>query len=280
VSRLRRRGRDTQVTGTHALRSGVSRLEIARPAGFTHRPGDYVFLCVPAIAKHEWHPFTLSNAPENPTLCIHVRSLGNWSAALREWVEHRRTAEVTDPVAVQIDGPYGSPSTHIFESRHAVLIGAGIGVTPFASVLESIVLRASLLDQRPTELRKVHFFWLNRDQYSFEWFAALLAELETIDHRDLLEVHICMTGGRGGATAAGLEVAREILHEAGQRDLVTGLRAMTHMGHPDWKSTLSRIAERHAPEAVDVYFCGPKGLGRKLRRLCAELGMGYREEQF
>ena len=40
---------------------------------------------------------------------------------------------------VFIDGPYGTPSTHIFQAEHAVLIGAGIGVTPFASILQSIV---------------------------------------------------------------------------------------------------------------------------------------------
>ena len=42
---------------------------------------------------------------------------------------------------VFIDGPYGTPSGDIFQAEHAVLIGAGIGVTPFASILQSIVLR-------------------------------------------------------------------------------------------------------------------------------------------
>ena len=117
----------------------------------------------------------------------------------------------------------------------------------------------------------MHFFWLNRDQYAFEWFGALLEELETRDHEELLDVHICMTGGRGGATAAGLEIAREVLHAVGQRDLVTGLRGLTHMGHPDWAAVLAGIAEQHAPEPVEVYFCGPKGLARKLRPICARL---------
>ena len=40
-----------------------------------------------------------------------------------------------------IDGPYGTPSVHIFEAEHAVLVGAGIGVTPFASILQSIVAK-------------------------------------------------------------------------------------------------------------------------------------------
>lgn len=40
-----------------------------------------------------------------------------------------------------IDGPYGTPSYSIFDSSHAVLIGAGIGITPFASILQSLMQR-------------------------------------------------------------------------------------------------------------------------------------------
>jgi len=42
---------------------------------------------------------------------------------------------------IYIDGPYGTPSTRIFQAEHAVLIGAGIGVTPFASILQSIMMK-------------------------------------------------------------------------------------------------------------------------------------------
>ena len=29
-----------------------------------YRAGDYIFVLIPAIAKYEWHPFTISSAPE------------------------------------------------------------------------------------------------------------------------------------------------------------------------------------------------------------------------
>ncbi|MEO6418286.1 MAG: EF-hand domain-containing protein, partial [Polyangiaceae bacterium] len=60
IIRLRRRGRETVVVGAHALRSGVTRLDIQRPKGFVQHAADYVFICIPDIAKHEWHPFTIS----------------------------------------------------------------------------------------------------------------------------------------------------------------------------------------------------------------------------
>jgi NAD(P)H-flavin reductase len=39
---------------------------------------------------------------------------------------------------VMVDGPFGSASEDVFKFEVSVLVGAGIGVTPFASVLKSI----------------------------------------------------------------------------------------------------------------------------------------------
>jgi predicted ferric reductase/Ca2+-binding EF-hand superfamily protein len=277
VWRLRRRGPSSTVVSSQALRSGVTRLEIARPTGFAFGPGDYVFLRIPRIARNEWHPFTISSAPERDTLSFHVRSLGNWTGALRRLAE---TEPDSPDLVTYVDGPYGSPSAPIFASRFAVLIGAGIGVTPFASVLESIVLRANGASERPSRLEKADFFWLNRDQYSFEWFAALLSELEKIDLKGLVDFHLCMTGARTGATSMGLELARAVMHAAGRSDIITGLRTHTHLGSPDWATMLGAIAYRHKPEPVDVFFCGPPGLAAKLRPICQTLGMPFHEERF
>ena len=277
VLRWRQRRPSAHVVAATPLRSGVTKLEIERPPGFTFAPGDYVFLRIPAIARHEWHPFTISSAPERAMLDFHVRSLGNWSGALRRLVEAGPAAA---PLIAYVDGPYGSPSAHIFESRHAIMIGAGIGVTPFASVLESVVLRGNGASPRASKLQHAHFFWLNRDSYSFEWFASLLRELERVDTKGMLEIHLCMTGTRSGATALGLELARDVMRGAGRSDIFTGLRTHTHVGPPDWEPMLSTIARMHQPDPVDVFFCGPPGLADMLRPLCNRLGMSFREERF
>ena len=232
---------------------------------------------IPAVAQHEWHPFTISSAPSRPELVFHVRALGNWTSELRKRVEGKEDAP---ELFAYVDGPYGSPSAHIFASRVAVLIGAGIGVTPFASILESIVARRSDPGAPKTALEKAYFFWLNKDQYSFEWFTALLSEVEKNDRDGLLDIHLCMTAARSGVSAMGLEVAREIMHASGRSDLITGLRTHTHFGAPDWKGMLGGIARQHQPQQVDVYFCGPPGLGAKLRAIALGLGMRFREERF
>ena len=50
-------------------------------------------------------------------------------------------AKLNKPLLVYIDGPFGAPTSQIFRAQHAVLIGTGIGVTPFASILQSIMHR-------------------------------------------------------------------------------------------------------------------------------------------
>ena len=39
---------------------------------------------------------------------------------------------------VAVDGPFGTASEDVFDYEVDILVGAGIGVTPFASVLKDI----------------------------------------------------------------------------------------------------------------------------------------------
>lgn len=88
------------------------------------------------------------------------------------------------------------------------------------------------------------FFWINRDQYSFEWFLSLLRELEVqqsehegVFSEHFLDMHIYMTSAlrKQDMKALGLQLALELLHEKKERDLITGLRTRTNAGRPDWE---------------------------------------------
>lgn len=54
----------TYISSGLLLPSKVTHLVIKRPMNFHFHAGDYVFVNIPAIARYEWHPFTLSSAPE------------------------------------------------------------------------------------------------------------------------------------------------------------------------------------------------------------------------
>ncbi|NWR07378.1 NOX5 oxidase, partial [Paradoxornis webbianus] len=66
----------------------VTHLVIQRPKSFRFQPGDYVYLNVPAVAAHEWHPFSISSAPEQTeTLWLHIRARGQWTNKLHEFFQ-------------------------------------------------------------------------------------------------------------------------------------------------------------------------------------------------
>ena len=70
------------------------------------------------------------------------------------------------------------------------------------------------------------------------------------------------------------------MHEGGHGDIITGLRTNTHFGPPDFQTWFGRIANAHEKGTVDVFFCGPPGLGKIVRRYAESFGMTYREERF
>lgn len=60
----------TYISSGLLLPSKVTHLVIKRPPHFDFHPGDYVFVNIPAIAKYEWHPFTISSAPEQEGMFV------------------------------------------------------------------------------------------------------------------------------------------------------------------------------------------------------------------
>ena len=63
-------------------------------------------------------------------------------------------------------------------------------------------------------------------------------------------------------------------------DLVTGLRAPTRHGQPDWDEIFNDIADIHAPNRINVFFSGPPSLSADLEHECKMTSMGSVEIGF
>uniref|UniRef100_A0A670JGN2 NADPH oxidase 5 n=1 Tax=Podarcis muralis TaxID=64176 RepID=A0A670JGN2_PODMU len=303
------------------LPSKVTHLVIKRPPFFHYKPGDYVYLNIPVIAKYEWHPFTISSAPEQPgTIWLHIRSLGQWTNRLyeyfwnqqechdhrSEWLDRKAKAKKKNRsqkwvltenqrlcnIKCYIDGPYGTPTRRIFTSEHAVLIGAGIGITPFASILQSIMFRLvccrleSILFQENMKLLKVDFIWINRDQKSFEWFVSLLTQLEINQAEEdpsnrFLEMHLYMTSalGKNDMKAIGLQMALDLLAKKEKKDSITGLKTRTQPGRPDWNKLFQKLAKENKGK-VHVFFCGSPALAKVIKAHCEQFNFQFFKEHF
>merc|ERR1712194_674199 len=169
--------------------------------------------------------------------------------------------QLKKPLEIYIDGPFGAPSSNIFRAEHAVLIGTGIGVTPFASILQSIMHRY--------------------------WFVKLLSQLEIEQSEQdgvmghFLDMHMYITSAlqKTDMKAVGLQLALDLLHEKEKRDLVTGLKSRTIAGRPNWNKVFTQIREQ-SKGRITVFYCGNPILAKVLRQKCDESGFHFRKEVF
>jgi len=53
-----------------------------------------------------------------------------------------------------------------------------------------------------------------------------------------------------------------------EQDAITGLRAPTNFGRPNWDMIFKSIRKIHSPAEAGVFFCGPKVLGSALHIKC------------
>jgi len=164
---------------------------------------------------------------------------------------------------LRIDGPFGAASEDIFKFEVVMLIGAGIGVTPFASILKTIRYRIEAqraTGQMDIPITKAYFYWIAREKNSFEWFLELLSVLEDSGVSDVLELNTYLTSLKGPSEADGDS-------EYG-RDPITGLRSGSHYGRPDFDEIFQDKADRHPNERVGVFFCGPAVMSKLLYKMC------------
>ncbi|OMO67594.1 Calcium-binding EF-hand [Corchorus capsularis] len=62
----------------------VLALYVSKPPGFKYKSGMYLFVKCPDVSKFEWHPFSITSAPKDDYLSVHIRTLGDWTKELRE----------------------------------------------------------------------------------------------------------------------------------------------------------------------------------------------------
>lgn len=262
-----------------------------RKPSMKYKAGQWLFLNVPSVSQHQWHPFTITSCPFDPYISVHVRQVGDFTRALGDALgAGPAQAKLYDSVdqngmyevalqngqqmpELRIDGPYGAPAEDVFDNEIAVLIGTGIGVTPWAAILKNIWHMRNGPNP-PTRLRRVEFIWVCKDTTSFEWFQVLLSSLEAQSQEaaarrggqdnEFLRIHTYLTQKLDIDTAQNI-----VLNSVGAAlDPLTELKSRTNFGRPDFgrlfegmrdgildRTYLSGL-EGDMKTNVGVYFCG------------------------
>ncbi|EGZ29412.1 hypothetical protein PHYSODRAFT_349321 [Phytophthora sojae] len=306
-------GGQTQIAHVQLSKEAVA-VFMRKPKAFSKRqrflPGMYVFVNVPTISKFEWHPFTISSAPEDKFISLHIQRSGDWTRALYDNLQQHQASRVEDqgsPVTspyptVFLDGPIGAPAQDYSRYREVVLIGAGIGVTPFASILRSIMHQwesyrcpqcGHVRFPPSFQLRKIYFYWVMREQEALTWFTNTMNQLSQMDADNRLEIHNFFSSVKNEEVIAPLQALQNFIHDTEGQDIISGLqtRQRTRFGRPDWNAELSRVAQNHRRlepledgdgerEEIGVFFCGPKPLGNVIDEQCARLNQTVPDVEF
>ncbi|KAL5596658.1 hypothetical protein BROUX41_006648 [Berkeleyomyces rouxiae] len=288
--------RETTITRVIRHPYDVVEIQFNKPS-FRYKAGQWLFLQVPAVSNFQWHPFTITSCPFDPYVSVHVRQVGDFTKALGNALGAGEAQSKlyedpeADPMAMyeialrngdempqlRIDGPYGAPAEDVFENEIAVLVGTGIGVTPWASILKNIWhLRNG--PNPPTRLRRVEFVWVCKDTSSFEWFQSLLSSLEMqasaggAEGDGFLRIHTYLTQKLDANTAQNI-----MLNSVGSDvDPLTELKTRTNFGRPNFDRLFTSIRDSimnrtymsgfdgSTNTTVGVYFCGPSAAARSI----------------
>jgi respiratory burst oxidase len=151
----------------------------------------------------QWHPFTISSC-RGEILQVHIKLDGDWTNKLADILSD------DEDIRVGIDGPFGAPAKRFYDYDYSIIVGGGIGITPFSAILTDLEesfndrkdpwaerRRSRSLSRRlsrqsswapsekdevelqpvvkhPNPDRRVDFHWTVREENSLLWFSDLL----------------------------------------------------------------------------------------------------------
>ncbi|KAH0857345.1 hypothetical protein HID58_085606 [Brassica napus] len=292
----------------------VLTLQMSKPSQFRYKSGQYMFVQCPAVSPFEWHPFSITSAPGDDYLSIHIRQLGDWTQELK-----RVFSEVCEPPVagksgllradettkkslpkLLIDGPYGAPAQDYRKYDVLLLVGLGIGATPFISILKDLLNNIVKMEEQADSIsdfsrssenstgsnsgnnantprgKKIlkttnaYFYWVTREQGSFDWFKGVMNEVAELDQRGVIEMHNYLTSvyEEGDARSALITMVQALNHAKNGVDIVSGTSVRTHFARPNWKKVLSKLSSKHCNAKIGVFYCGVPVLGKELSKLC------------
>lgn len=163
-----------------------------------HREGQYAFINCPHVSSFEWHPMTISAAPHEKYITFHIRvqSVGSWTFQVKEYLSlmtrgavfaefTERNGDVDGRVLgidgkplFFVDGPYSAPTQHLKTYEEVMVCASGIGVTPLAATMKSVVHHIWPRAGGTVYPSGANFYWVcsYNDIPSFKWFLRTIRE--------------------------------------------------------------------------------------------------------
>ncbi|XP_042496766.1 respiratory burst oxidase homolog protein A-like [Macadamia integrifolia] len=276
---------NVEILEANTYPSQVLSLKLSKPGDFNYKSGMYIFIQCPQISPFEWHPFSLTSAPEDNYLNVHIRTQGDWSYQMYSLFQEALASVGSEFPKIYIDGPYGAASQDHVKYDVIILVGLGIGATPFISILKDVVhgLSKPYIDygdggesgiKNRKGPSKAYLYWVTREQSSFDWFRDIIKEVSFANRKQaVIEMHNFLTSvyEDGDARSALISAIQALYHTKNGIDIVSRTPVRTHFARPNWTKVFSNLASTHEGARIGVFYCGHSALARELERLCTNL---------
>lgn len=281
VVSLRTRYIPLDVLETELLPSDVIKIKFYRPPNLKYLSGQWVRLACTAF-NYEFHSFTLTSAPHENFLSCHIKAQGPWTWKLRNYFDPCNYNPEDQP-KILLEGPFGGGNQDWYKFEVAVMVGGGIGVTPYASILNDLVFGTSTNRYSGVTCKKVYFLWICPSHKHFEWFIDVLRDVEKKDVTNVLEIHIFITQffHKFDLRTTMLYICENHFQRLSKTSIFTGLKAVNHFGRPDMTSFLKFVQKRHSyVSKIGVFSCGPRPLTKSVMSACDEVNIGRKLPYF
>jgi len=203
-----------------------------------HQVGQYVFVNFPTLGLFEWHPFSVSSGPEERTVEIHIKALGDHTRKLVD------VAKGKENMWIRVDGPYGNHRINYRRFHSLVLVSGGIGVTPIIGFIKDIYRygdREPEAVPKPSNLQKVYVIWTVSSLEQYNWFAqelkACLQNSKTLSDVPPLDLRVHITRDTGGVN-----------------------EPFFYNGRPDLDALFTEVANTFQEKASTIFCCGPRAM--------------------
>ncbi|KAH7578483.1 hypothetical protein JRO89_XS01G0387400 [Xanthoceras sorbifolium] len=295
----------------------VLALHMSKPQGFRYKSGQYMFVNCAAVSPFEWHPFSITSAPGDDHLSVHIRTLGDWTRQLRTVFSevclpppngksgllradcmqgnnipninmfpksiNRRTIWSTSTRLQAIRGGFASGSRNRSHPNDKHSQGhseqhQSHGRRRKRQCLNTNTTTPSSFNSGARRIkeqfktRRAYFYWVTREQGSFDWFKGVMNEVAELDHNNVIELHNYCTSvyEEGDARSALIAMLQSLNHAKNGVDIVSGTRVKSHFAKPNWRNVYKRIALNHTDTRVGVFYCGAPALTKELHQLALD----------
>lgn len=184
---------------------------------------------------------------------------------------------------IKVLGPFGAPTQKYKDFKRLVFIAAGIGATPFASILNQI-------DKEKESYIKIEFYWMQRQANQFVWLFEMLKQIMKTEKNIEFNIYYTCPYQKNDFRAFflwhGLELCKRNLLSCNKNtsldvknsvDSLSNFCKNIYWSRPEWKDVFKKIKLSILEEVnnqiiksieVGVFVCGGSELCKEISNCC------------